>query len=132
MPTHITLGFLSLMHVLAEAKGVKLPVEYPRRVPQTIRTDPVRLRQILVNLSANVIKFTEVGEVRLTIWVKDDADRIEFNVCDTGIGMNAEQVDSLFQPFVQADASMNRRFGGIAGWRWRPVGVWRIRSAAMS
>ncbi len=72
--------------------------------------DPTRLRQVLTNLAANAVKFTEAGSV--TITVGGTADAVQVRVTDTGIGMSPEQVDRLFQPFTQADASMTRRFGG--------------------
>ncbi len=83
-------------------------------IPETIRSDPARLRQILINLIANAIKFTEVGGVRLvTRFVNDnDEPRLQFDVIDTGRGMTEEQVAKLFQPFTQADASTTRKFGG--------------------
>jgi PAS domain S-box-containing protein len=77
-------------------------------------SDPLRVRQILFNLLGNACKFTERGRVELRVEVIDglDADRIRFQVVDSGIGMTQEQVDKIFQPFVQADASTTRRFGG--------------------
>jgi len=105
----------SLMRVRTDAKGLSFDVQYAGAVPETIHTDPVRLRQILINLVGNAIKFTERGGVRLvTRFVHDDPKlpRIEFDVVDTGIGMTPEQVTRLFQPFGQADSSTTRRFGG--------------------
>ncbi|UCE58761.1 MAG: response regulator [Phycisphaerales bacterium] len=79
-----------------------------------IRTDPTRLRQILINLIGNALKFTEVGGVRLvTRFVPDDRGSVmQFDAVDTGIGMSDEQVSRLFQPFTRADASTTRKFGG--------------------
>ncbi len=113
-PCGIIAEVTSLMNVRAEAKGVPLTVEYAGPIPATIQSDPVRLRQILVNLTANAIKFTEVGRVSLvTRWVDDGrAPRMEFDVVDTGIGMTPEQLPRVFQPFDQADTSTTRRFGG--------------------
>ncbi len=104
----------SLMRVRVHAKKLLFNVEYIGPIPETIESDPLRLKQILVNLIGNAIKFTETGGVRLIIRLVDDASgpMIQLDVLDTGIGMTAEQVGKLFQPFTQADASTTRRFGG--------------------
>ena len=77
-------------------------------------TDPLRLRQVLVNLVGNAIKFTEQGEVRLAVRLNADSGRLNlcFDVTDTGIGMNDEQIGKLFEPFSQVDNSSTRKFGG--------------------
>ncbi|NLX12820.1 MAG: PAS domain S-box protein [Phycisphaerales bacterium] len=105
----------SLMQVRADAKGLSLAVEAVGVLPRTITTDPTRLRQILINLLGNAIKFTETGGARLFarfIESSDNGPMIRFDVLDTGIGMSPEQIVGLFTPFQQADASMTRRFGG--------------------
>jgi CheY-like chemotaxis protein len=92
-----------------------LDVEYEGPIPETIQTDPTRLRQILINVLSNAVKFTEVGGVRLiTRFVDADArgPTLEFDIVDTGVGMTKEQVARLFRPFTQADASTTRKFGG--------------------
>ncbi len=114
----------------AAAKGLPLRIEYAGALPETIRSDPTRLRQVLINLLGNSIKFTEQGEVRLITRLinaaPEDAERelddgsadaatrslIQFEVRDTGIGMTETQRRRLFQPFTQADSSTTRRFGG--------------------
>ncbi|MBN1491004.1 MAG: CHASE domain-containing protein [Phycisphaerae bacterium] len=104
----------SLVKVKADGKGLGFAVEYLGAVPEMIRTDPTRLRQILINLLGNAIKFTEVGGVRLVIrfiYAKDKPV-IQFDVVDTGVGITEEQLARLFQPFTQADASTTRKFGG--------------------
>ena len=104
-----------LMKLRAREKGLSLVVQYDGSIPETIATDPIRLRQILVNLMGNAIKFTETGEVRVAIQILDrdrDEPRLQVKVIDTGIGMTQSQIPRLFQPFTQADSSTTRRFGG--------------------
>ncbi len=100
----------SLMQVRAAESGVRFGVEFEGPVPETLRSDPKRLRQVLVNLVGNALKFTKDGAVRLV--VSHRGNQVVFDVIDTGIGMTEEQVAQLFQPFHQADASVTRRFGG--------------------
>ncbi len=113
-PCRIVADVLSLVRVRAEARGLPLLVEYAGPVPQTITTDATRLRQILLNLLSNAIRFTERGEVRLIVAFRPDPrqPQLQFDVTDTGIGMDPQQAGRLFQPFTQADASTTRRFGG--------------------
>lgn len=112
-PAELVEELLSLMRIRAQGKGLKLEVAYETPVPETIQTDPTRLRQILINLLGNAIKFTEVGRVRLTVkFHSGAAPQLELNVIDTGIGMTASQQEQLFTPFSQADNSLTRRFGG--------------------
>jgi len=113
-PCQLIAEVTSLARVRADARGLTLKIEYVGLIPETIQTDPTRLRQILINMLGNAIKFTEVGEVRLiTRVVDDDHDpTMQFDVVDSGTGMTQEQVARLYQPFTQADASMTRKFGG--------------------
>ena len=112
-PMAIVEEVVSLMQVRIQAKGLTLEVSYETLVPVRIQTDPTRLRQILVNLVGNAIKFTEIGCVRLiTRLVPGNTPHLEFDVVDVGIGMSPEQQDRLFKPFVQADTTMTRRYGG--------------------
>jgi PAS domain S-box-containing protein len=91
-PDEIVQDVFSLMKVRAHAKGINLCVEYATPVPESILSDPTRIRQILVNLVGNAIKFTEVGQVRIIArLVPGDTPKIEFDVVDTGIGMTSEQ-----------------------------------------
>ncbi len=99
-----------MQHRLEAQPDVVLATERHGDVPDWILSDPTRLRQILVNLVGNALKFTESGSVRIDYGVNDD--KMYFDVSDTGIGMTPEQVGRLFQPFVQAEASSTRRFGG--------------------
>ena len=103
----------SLVAVPAEAKGLALEIEYATPIPATFHSDPTRIRQILVNLAGNAIKFTEIGRVRIRAsFVPEPAPRIRFSVQDTGIGMSQEQLSRLFRPFTQADSSTTRIYGG--------------------
>jgi PAS domain S-box-containing protein len=107
----------SLLQFRAEAKGLKFVVENGGRIPDTIETDPTRLRQILMNLAGNAIKFTTAGSVRLVSrYIEaaspDGESLMQFTVIDSGIGMDDHQMDKLFQPFTQADTSTTRKFGG--------------------
>ncbi len=114
-PVEVVAEVQALMQVRADAKSLALRIEYPGLVPETIRSDPGRLRQILVNLVGNALKFNFAGDVRLVTQFLHGADgkaMIQFEIIDTGIGMTPEQVGKLFQPFTQADTSMTREFGG--------------------
>jgi PAS domain S-box-containing protein len=103
---------VSLMRVKAQAKGIQLFKRFEPTVPASIQTDPVRLRQILVNLIGNAIKFTELGSV--TIQVRCDAPEQILHVAieDTGIGLSPEQLSRLFGAFEQADSTTTRKYGG--------------------
>ena len=121
-PVQLAAEVQSLMQVRAGAKNIALNTEFIGPVPESIESDPTRLRQILVNLVGNAIKFTESGGVRIITRLVDGPEgevqgganvpRMQFDVLDTGIGMTEEQVGRLFQPFTQADTSTTRRFGG--------------------
>ena len=114
-PSHIATEVISLMNVRAEAKGLPLTIEVRGDIPTTITTDPIRLRQILINLIGNSIKFTEVGGVRVVMRLDTAPDgdpKLIFDVIDTGIGMSEAQMGLLFRPFSQVDGSASRRFGG--------------------
>ena len=113
-PVQVVAEVVSLMRPQAAAKQLKLKTELAQPLPETVLTDPLRLRQVLVNLVGNAIKFTDQGEVRLAVRLDADSGRLRlcFDVTDTGIGMNEEQVGKLFQPFSQVDNSSTRKFGG--------------------
>jgi signal transduction histidine kinase/CheY-like chemotaxis protein len=102
----------SLMQVRASERGVAFEVAYDGPVPQRVITDPTRLRQILLNLVGNALKFTERGSVRLIVRCHAERQRLEFDVIDTGVGMSEETIGRLFRPFTQADSSTTRQFGG--------------------
>ncbi len=101
---------LSLVRESAHAKQLTLTVEFDPELPEWVTGDPRRLRQILVNLLGNAIKFTLQGEVRLTVYAVNK--QICFAVMDTGIGMDNAQITDLFEAFEQADGKTTRRFGG--------------------
>src|SRR5881296_1044931 len=105
----------TLLAVRAREKHLELTVDVPPDVPQMVRGDPTRVRQVLMNLIGNAIKFTEQGEVDVSAGVlQRDGDQasVQFRVRDTGIGISEGQVGTIFQEFSQADASMTRRYGG--------------------
>jgi PAS domain S-box-containing protein len=106
---------LSSVRLQAETKGLGLSVEYGQPLPAGIRTDPNRLRQVLLNLLGNAIKFTEKGSVRLAVHYRGESasqGRLQFSVTDTGIGIPSDKLEEIFKPFTQADYSSTRRFGG--------------------
>ena len=105
----------SMMALRAADKGVVLRVECDPNIPRALCGDPNRLRQIVLNLVSNAIKFTPVGEVvisALCVGRDTDSARIRVSVRDTGVGIAPERLSGLFTDFVQADASIHRRFGG--------------------
>ncbi len=110
--------FQSAADLLADAarkKNLELAVHLADDLPTVLRGDPGRLRQVIVNLIGNAIKFTAAGEVVLRVSLESAADtsvRLRFEVTDTGIGIAEDAQRRLFQPFHQADASTTRRFGG--------------------
>ncbi len=114
-PRQIVVDVVALMRGRAIEKGLSLEVDYGPALPETIRTDPVRMRQILVNLVGNAVKFTEHGGVRIAVRCQRRpgvAPKMRLVVADTGIGMSADGMARLFEPFTQADTSTTRCFGG--------------------
>ncbi|MBI5168356.1 MAG: response regulator [Candidatus Eisenbacteria bacterium] len=104
-----------LLSAKAFQKGLSLQLHYPPDVPSRLVGDTNRIRQVLLNLVSNAIKFTEKGGVRIEVSgasAENGAAHMRVAVVDTGIGISPEQASRLFQPFMQADASMSRRFGG--------------------
>ncbi len=114
-PASVAQDVIRLFETRAKHKGLTLQVELHPDLPDTLEGDPTRLRQILVNLVSNAIKFTAVGSVTLNLSCEQmDATRIELRtqIIDTGIGISAETQSKLFRPFSQADASTTRQYGG--------------------
>jgi signal transduction histidine kinase/DNA-binding NarL/FixJ family response regulator len=102
----------SLMRVKASEKGLGFRVEYATPIPVRMSTDPFRVTQILLNLVSNAIKFTKKGDVSVRVAMSEHLDEIYVDVSDTGIGIEADRIDGLFEPFVQAEVSTARKFGG--------------------
>ncbi len=114
-PREIVREVLALFDIRAQENRLRLDAAFDCSVPDEIITDPTRLRQILLNLVGNAIKFTEHGGVQLRVrWNAGPASEptLLIEIHDTGIGMKPEQIASLFQAFQQADGSTSRRFGG--------------------
>ncbi|MEO1524420.1 MAG: response regulator [Planctomycetota bacterium] len=104
---------VSVLKIKAEEKSIYLKPEFATPLPRTVRTDAVRLRQSLINLIGNAIKFTERGGVRLVArMTRGKHPKLAFDVVDTGIGMTPDAMQKIFDPFSQADSSITRRFGG--------------------
>jgi signal transduction histidine kinase len=105
---------ISLLQIKAREKGLMMRLYFEDAVPPAILTDPTRLRQILINIVGNAIKFTEQGEVavRQKILHSAHGPLLAFEISDTGIGLIEEQKKKLFQPFSQADSSTTRKYGG--------------------
>jgi two-component system, sensor histidine kinase len=109
-PVQVADDVRKLFLARAQAKGIGLRVEVGEGTPGALLVDPTRLRQVLVNLVGNAVKFTHHGEV--VIALRWQADRLTLAVRDTGIGISEAERSRIFEPFVQADASTTRRFGG--------------------
>ena len=108
-------GALGIVTPKAESKGLALHCRVADGVPAAIESDAARLRQILVNLLDNAVKFTQRGEVRLEVERGEEREgrlELHFTVRDTGIGIPVDRMDRLFKPFSQADSSMTRLYGG--------------------
>ncbi len=101
----------SLVQQQASAKGLGFSIDYEFPLPSMINSDPTRLKQILLNLINNAIKFTEQGEVKVVVSQTDDK-QLAFSVIDTGIGLTPEQITKLFNDFSQVDSSVARKYGG--------------------
>jgi signal transduction histidine kinase/ActR/RegA family two-component response regulator len=113
-PVQIVEDVVSLLRVRARPKGVELAARYAFPLPGCVQTDPVRLRQILLNIVGNAVKFTQQGSVQVSVRLEkaDAGSQMVFEVRDTGVGIDAEKMPALFKSFSQGDASTTRRFGG--------------------
>ncbi|MEM8875243.1 MAG: CHASE domain-containing protein [Planctomycetota bacterium] len=114
-PRQIVEEVASAIRPRALAKNVDFRLDYADDLPERIITDPTRLRQIIINLVGNAVKFTEAGHVKLAISRQigaGNANLVRFEISDTGIGMSEDNLARLFRPFAQADGSTTRKFGG--------------------
>ena len=109
-PIDVVRQAVEIVGAAAHAKGLALLVRLDPELPHTCLGDPLRLGQVLLNLLSNAVKFTQAGSVSLSL--SRQADELVFKVADTGIGMDAEQLSQVFDPFQQADGSITRKFGG--------------------
>ncbi len=115
LPSQVVSEVASSMKMQVDAKGLSLRTEFDGEIPESIQSDPNRLRQILINLVGNAVKFTDTGSIRVVTRLsgRSSADpKMHFEVTDTGIGMSEEQTSDLFKPFSQVDSSTTRKFGG--------------------
>lgn len=106
---------LSLVAEQSGAKNIETIISVSPEIPHHLIGDHLRLNQVLINLVGNAIKFTEKGEIILKadlLYEKEDEVKVQFSVSDTGIGMSQKQQDKIFDPFVQADSSTTRKYGG--------------------
>ena len=112
---HILEQVRSLLSFQAEGKDLELTTHCDSRIPETLAGDPVRLKQVLLNLAGNAVRFTEKGYVRMKaelLEMRDQSCRIHFEVEDSGIGMSEEQLQFVFEKFRQAASSTTRKYGG--------------------
>jgi TMAO reductase system sensor TorS len=103
---------IEILGVRAHAKGLELRCVIESSVPAAVRGDPVRLRQVLINLAGNAIKFTESGQVSVRVRALDPQGALRFEVADTGIGISTEAQTQIFSAFSQADSFTTRKYGG--------------------
>jgi PAS domain S-box-containing protein len=113
-PHSLIQDVVGVLSVKAHEKDISLEFETGGPIPETILSDPTRLRQIVTNLVSNAIKFTERGGVKVVARLvsEDEQPRMCIDVIDSGIGMQPQALEAIFDPFVQADSSVTRRFGG--------------------
>lgn len=104
-------GVISTLWIQARHKGLELSFDLDHTLLEAYYGAPDRLRQVLINIIGNSIKFTEKGSVSLKVFITDDG-MVQFSISDTGLGIAPDRLDKIFEPFTQADASMTRRFGG--------------------
>ncbi|MBF0444219.1 MAG: response regulator [Magnetococcales bacterium] len=108
---NLVLGTMDILSLMAKEKGLQLSHNLPAKLPKIIVGDPNRLRQILINLISNAIKFTNTGRIFLEIELLTN-DNFLFSISDTGIGISNDHIETIFQPFRQADLSTTRKYGG--------------------
>jgi signal transduction histidine kinase len=113
-PVETISDVVRMMRVRAKHRRLTLNLKFRGPIPEAITTDPLRLRQILINLIGNAVKFTEIGGVRVEVSLVRHAGqpRLQCVIADSGRGISERQLASLFQPFMQGDTSTGRRYGG--------------------
>ncbi len=117
--TSLTDELSALFYEKVAEKGIELSISVDNDVPDELTGDPMRLRQVLLNLISNAIKFTHKGEVSVNVNSLEESSekvRLLFSVKDTGIGISPDQIEKLFAPFTQADTTTTRKYGGT--WAW--------------
>src|SRR5690606_6963867 len=108
-PDRLALDVQALLKLHAAERGLALDVEFLSPLPETVETDPTRVKQVLINLVENAIKFTDRGGVRIGVRLRADEELLQFDITDTGPGIPDGTRDRLFEPFTQADSSVTRR-----------------------
>ena len=111
-PFQIIADVESIVRMQALDKGLDFKIKYDFPLPSKIESDPIRLKQILINLCSNAIKFTHCGRVQINLNCNSDEQLLRFSVIDSGIGLNKEQITKIFSAFTQADSSTTRKYGG--------------------
>ncbi len=109
---HLVDEVKNIIAILAIKKAIAFTIDYQLPLPETFTSDPLRVKQALINLCSNAVKFTNKGGVTLKIACDLPQKTLRFSVKDTGVGLKQEQQDKLFKAFVQADSSTSRNFGG--------------------
>jgi signal transduction histidine kinase/CheY-like chemotaxis protein/HPt (histidine-containing phosphotransfer) domain-containing protein len=102
----------TLIGIQTEEYGLTYTIDYDFPLPEKIITDPLRFKQVLINVCNNAIKFTEKGGIHINIALQQHDHKLRVDVKDTGIGLEADQIDKIFEPFTQADSSTSRKYGG--------------------
>ncbi|NOU51546.1 response regulator [Pseudoalteromonas sp. JBTF-M23] len=103
---------VDIIEPLCEQKELTLSINYQLPIPRTLNSDSTRLKQILIDICSNAVKFTEYGSVGMDISYDQSTELFEFVITDTGIGMSQGEIERIFKPFEQADSTITRRFGG--------------------
>jgi signal transduction histidine kinase/ActR/RegA family two-component response regulator len=111
-PRTLVRNTVQSLEVIAKAKGLEILTDCPADVPERVVADPLRLRQVLVNLLGNAIKFTETGHIEIRLAAVACPQTLRFTVRDTGIGIPKDKQDQVFNAFTQADGSIVRKYGG--------------------
>lgn len=111
-PVKLLTDIEPMVHAQVQRKNIKFEINYDFPIPDSINSDPFRLKQVLINLCSNAVKFTHNGYVAVNVSCNPRAQLMCFEVVDTGIGLKDDELDRIFQDFSQADTSISRRYGG--------------------